>query len=152
MPSSHRDAFSLLEVVICLLIFGLALQPIMQMLTASHRMSVSARHLLDATVQAQTLLEAVGQLSTAELPPIPPGTETVILPARGVASGAGRWREVAAFFARPTPIPMDRRVIARRFPTGELQLRVEVDWIALVHDEKTRQTLSLATFSTPRSW
>jgi len=157
MSASRRDAFSLVEVLLTLMILALALIPIISMFSSTHRIGHSARRMVDVTLYMQTLLEALAELEPADFPTVPPDQETILMTDGGGGAGPGaspRYDEVVQFF-RTRPVPVDgmkRTVYAKRLRTGELRVRVEVDWDAVVGEEKTRQHLDLPMLSTPRNW
>lgn len=155
--SRSRSAVSLVEVLITLFILALALVPIISMFSSTHRIGHSARRMVDVTLHVQTLLEALAELEPADFPIVTPGQETILLADAGGGVGAGaspRYQEVVEFFTtRPVPVEgMKRTVIARRLPSGELAVRVEVEWDAVVGETKTQQKLVLPMLSTPRNW
>ena len=152
--SCPERGFSLVEVLICLVIFALALVPIINLFSESHRVGHSAHRMMEASLSAQTLLEAVGQLDVSELPAVPASSEVVLLEDGGPPTGAtaGRWPQVAAYFARPLPFEMRRRVLAQRLPGGPLQVRVEVEWLATPGEPRTRQHQVLQSFASMRVW
>lgn len=155
MSRSSREAFSLIEVLLGITILAIAIGPIVAMFTASHRTSHSARRLLDATLHAQTVLEGLASLEPADLPPIPPGADVILVKDPGAFLGGGgpRFDEVARYFARSAPFPeIHRTVSAHRAGTGELVLKMEVRFRAVLSDEKTEQLLTLHSVTAPRNW
>jgi hypothetical protein len=163
MSDSRREApvrrrgVSLVEVLLTLFILALALIPIISMFSSTHRIGHSARRLVDVTLHVQTLLEALAELEPADFPVITPGQETILLADAGGGASAGasaRYQEVVEFFTtRPVPVEgMKRTVIARRLASGELSVRVEAEWDAVVGESRTQQRLVLPMLSTPRNW
>lgn len=159
MSGSHpeRRGVSLVEVMLTLFILSMALVPIITMFSNTHRIGHSARRLVDVTLHVQTLLEALAELEPADFPPVVPDQEVILLADAGggaSASPSARYAEVAEFFTtRSVPVEgMKRTVIARRLRTGELAVRVEVEWDAVVGETKTQQKLVLPMLSTPRNW
>jgi prepilin-type N-terminal cleavage/methylation domain-containing protein len=152
-PDRARRALTLVEVLICLVIFALALTPVISLFSSSHRAGHMARRQMEATMHAQTLLEAVAQLEPWELPAVPRGSAVTLLETGGApAGGGGRWPQVVAYFARPTRLPMQRRVTAMRMQGGAPLVSVEVGWLAVEGEPVTRQNLLLETFSAIHAW
>ncbi|MBI2945996.1 MAG: prepilin-type N-terminal cleavage/methylation domain-containing protein [Candidatus Wallbacteria bacterium] len=154
VSGTRARGFSLIEVVIGVGIFAAALVPMMDLVTSSTRMSVSAGRMLEATLHGQTLLQALAELEPAEFPPVATGDETVVLQdGASAAPGQGpRWQALAAYYARPTSFAMQRRALARRLAGGELAVRVEIVWTSTPGEADRTQTVSLQTLSTPRNW
>lgn len=157
MSASRREGLSLVEVLITLFILAVALVPIISMFSSTHRIGHSARRLVDVTMHVQTLLEALAELEPQDFPVVTPGQETILLADAGGGAGAAaspRYQEVVEFFTtRPVPVEgMKRTVIARRLPTGELAVRVEVEWDRVVGEARTQHRLVLPMLSTPRNW
>jgi prepilin-type N-terminal cleavage/methylation domain-containing protein len=161
MCASRRDRLrhgvSLVEVLLTLFILAVALVPIITLFTNTHRIGHSARRQVDVTLHVQMLLEALAELEPADFPTVSQDQETILLADQGggVTGGASaRYQEVVDMF-RQQKVPVDgmkRTVIAKRLRSGELQIRVEVDWDAVVGEERTRQHLTIPMLSTPRNW
>jgi prepilin-type N-terminal cleavage/methylation domain-containing protein len=156
MSGSRPDrGMSLVEVLLTLVIISLALVPIIQVFSQSHRIGHSARRLVEVTMHAQSLLEALAELDDTELP-VPQGTEVIVLSDAGGGGfqGTGRYTEVEELFKRrPLPVEgMTRTIVAKKLATKELELRIDVEWDSVVGEKKTRQKLSLPMLSTPRNW
>lgn len=156
---SRRDrrGVSLVEVLLTLFILALAMIPIISMFSSTHRIGHSARRLVDVTLHVQTLLEALAELEPADFPTVTRNQELILLADAGGGANAGssaRYQEVVEFFTtRPVPVEgMKRTVIAKRLDTGELAVRVEVEWDAVVGESKTKQQLVLPMLATPRNW
>lgn len=152
-----RKAVSLVEVLLTLFILALAMIPIISMFSSTHRIGHSARRLVDVTLHVQTLLEALAELEPADFPAVTRNQEIILLADAGGGASSGtspRYQEVVEFFTtRPVPVEgMKRTVIAKRLDTGELSVRVEVEWDAVVGESRTRQSLVLPMLSTPRNW
>ena len=150
----RSGGFSFLELLLTLGILAAALVPILTMYSSSHRIGHSARRLSEVTLHAQSILEALAELETAEFPAVPPGVETTLLSDAGpAASGGGkRYAEVEQYFSKKPPLEMERSVTANRLPTGEMVLKITVKWYAVSHDASTEQTIALPMLSTPRNW
>lgn len=157
MSASRRDrGMSLVEVLITLVIISLALVPIIQVFSTSHRIGFSARRLVEVTLHAQTLVEALSELDQSDFPQITAGQQTILMSdtGGGSGSGTGKYGEVLDLFNRkPLPVEgMTRTIMANRLATGELELTIEVEWDAIVGEKKTRQKLTIPMLSTPRNW
>lgn len=156
MSAFRRErGLSILEVLITLTILALILVPIIQIFSSSHRMGHSARRLVDVVVHVQSLVEAISELDPADFPPLTAGQETVLMNDDGRAGGGGtpRYQEIVDYFNRPRPIAdMKRSLIAKRLTTGEVEVRIAVDWQGVLGEEKTRQKLVLPMLATPRNW
>jgi hypothetical protein len=144
-------------VLVCLVILTLALVPIINLFTSIHRISHSSQRLVEASLHAQMLLEAVAEMDPEELDWIPDGGQAVIAQ-HGVASPASPGRQLPAFvayFQRPPPVAgMERTVAATRLgaPGRELTIKVRVTWLGVVGEESTRQSIELSMLANPRSW
>ena len=145
---------SLVEVLVTLVILSVSLVPIITLFTSSQRMGTSARKLVDVTLHAQTIVEALAQLDPADFPVVAAGQESTLLADGGppLPGGSARFDEVAAFFAKPPPIAMERRVTARRLASGEMLVRIDVAWQAVVGERATRHTISIPMLAAPRNW
>lgn len=154
MERRNDAGVSLVEVVVCLLILAAVVVPIMNMVIASRRASSSAGRIVDVSLHAQLLLEALSHVDPRDLPPIEPDTDVLLLDDRipATADGGPAFRALVDVFRRPPPVPMQRRVAAQRLPAGELALRVDVTWLAVVGEERTRQHASFRTLTVPWSW
>lgn len=152
--SEEAEGVSLIEIVIAVGIFAMALVPLIDLVVSSSRISVSATRMLDATLYGQTLLQALAELEPTEFPPVATGEERLILDgATAPSSGGGpRWQALMAYCALPPVFTMQRRAFARRMPGGELVVRVELEWAAAPTDTARVQRVSLQTLSTPRNW
>ena len=152
--SETSRAFTLVEAVLVLAILSAAVVPVVTMYTASHRVAFSARRLTEVTLHAQDLLEALAELSVDEFPPVKVGQATTILTDGGQAAAGGspRFAEVVAQFSKEPPVDMDRVVTAERLPSGELLLKIQVDWKAITGEAATTQHLVLPMLATPRNW
>ena len=138
-----------------LVILAAALGPIILMFMSSQRTSVSARRLLDATLHGQTVLEGLSLLEPADLPPIPPGGDVMLVkdPGGFLGGGSARFEEVARYFGRSVPFDgLTRKVEAHRAATGELILKMEMRWKSVVTDDRTAQVLTLEAVTAPRNW
>lgn len=154
MSSSSRSALSLVELLLCLGILAVALVPILNLFTSSHRIGHSARRQVDASMYGQTMLEGLAMLEPADLPAIAPGSELILLDGATAAPGGGpKFREIANYFNAAQPFPMqERTVTALRADTGELLLKLELKWLGVVGDERTAQTAQLQMLTPPKSW
>lgn len=155
--ASRRRALSLVEVLLTLVIFSLALAPIINLFTSAHRIGHAARRLVDVTLHAQAILEALAELEPVDFPAsiATSGQMTLMADSGGVTVGqSDRYDQVVAFFQRqPLPVAgMQRTVNARRLQTGELEVWIVVDWLAVIGEEKTKQTITLSMLSSPRNW
>src|ERR1043166_2017642 len=111
---------SILEVLISIIIFMLALIPVADLFSTSNRMAASAQRFLEATLHAQTLLEAVCEIDPDDLPRLPDAPATgdaddkLLLDSDGnqLSGGKGRWPELVTWFNKPPAFPMERRQIA----------------------------------------
>ena len=132
----------------CLGILGVLLTPIMDMLITSNRVATSARRMLDTTLYAQGLLEAMAELAPGELPDHNGellGKET---PA---GSHPGRWREIAAELSAEPPFPLAHRSIRiQHLRDGNVEISINVEWYGVVGDEKTKQAITLRELSVQR--
>jgi hypothetical protein len=144
----------MVEVVLCLGILSVALVPIVGLFSSSHRIGHSAQRLVDVTLHAQMLLEALAELDAEEIPSIPAGSEQTLMADGGPSPrrAGARFNELVQFFAKKPPVEMTRTIVARRLASGELLLRVDVEWLAVARDPATRQAVSLRMLSIPRSW
>lgn len=149
-----RRGFSLVEVVICLLILSTILVPIINMVMTSRRVSHSAGRTVEITLHCQMLLEACSHLEPRDLPDIDPDSELLLM-GDGIAlpaAGSTNFRTLVDAFKKPTPLPMQRKLAAKRLTTGELALRIEVTWLAVVGEERTRQKATFRMLTIPYSW
>lgn len=153
-PHRSRRAFSLLEVLVSLLILSLILVPIINMFMTSRRVSHSAGRTVDITIHCQMLLEALSHLEPRDLPEIEADSDLLLM-ADGVpvsSDGSPNFQLLLGAFKKPPPLPMERKLSARRLPTGELALRIEVTWLAVVGEERTRQKATFRMLTIPFSW
>lgn len=137
-----------------LMILASILVPIINMFINSRRVSHSAGRMVDITLHCQLLLEALSHLEPRDLPDIDQDSE-VLLMADNVSlpsDGSDRFKQLVTAFKKPTPVPMERKLAARRLPTGELALRCDVTWLAVVGEEKTRQKATFRMLTIPWSW
>lgn len=141
----RRAGLSLLESLVALVIFGLALAPVIWLFGSARRASASADRMLRATLYGQTVLDALVALKDDELPPVP-DAETELA---GTA-GSGRWDEIVAMLALPPPFPMERRVTGRRLLDGSIELKVALAWERLPGRPETRHGLTLRGLRVPR--
>lgn len=150
----RRQAFSLIEVVVSLLILSLALIPIINMFSASHRISHSSQRLVNVSLHGQMVLEAVAMMNPEDMPAIPADAEALLLAddGGGVGGGGPQFGQLKTFFAKPPPVTMQRTVTGRRLPTGELLLKIKMEWLGVAQEDNTKQELTLRMLSTPRNW
>lgn len=154
MRRTSRAAFSLVEVVISLLILSTILVPIINMFVNSRRVSHSAGRMVEITLHCQMLLEALSHLEPRDLPEIDADSEILLL-ADGVAlpgASSPNLQLLVDAFKKQPPLPMQRKLAARRLATGELALRIEVTWLAVVGEERTRQKATFRMLTIPYSW
>lgn len=151
---SARGGFSLVEVLLVLGILAVGVVPVLQMYSASHRIAHSAHRLSEVTLHAQSILEALAELSLEEFPAVVKGERTVLLADQGPAAPGGgpRFAQVVEFFQKKPPLEMARLVTAERLAGGELVIRVQVQWQAVVGEDATWQQIVLPMVSTPRNW
>lgn len=149
-----RRGFSMVEVLISMIILALILVPIINMFMTSKRVSHSAGRTVEITLHAQMILEALSHLEPRDLPDIGPDEELLLM-ADGVAlptDGTDNFKLLLAAFKRPPPVTMTRKLAAKRLPTGELALRIDVSWLAVVGEERTRQKATFRMLTIPWSW
>jgi Tfp pilus assembly protein PilV len=149
-----RRAVSLVEALVCLLLLALVLVPVIDLAVSSRRASHSAARTIEIALHAQKLLEALARLDVHELPPVPEENEVLIL-ADGVPlkrAGGDRFREVERLFEQQPPLAARRKVAAQRLATGEMLLRLDVDWTSVAGEERTRQRASFRMLASPGSW
>lgn len=147
---------SILEIVLGLAIFAIAMPAILQLFTNLNRTTYAADRLVDATIHGQMILEAVLELQQDELPTIP-ATGSVVLFQDGVGvlpGGTSRWDEVVAFLAQPVPVPgMIRTITAERFAADDrLLLVVSLEWRRVGHEAGNVQSIRLQGTSTSLGW
>lgn len=149
-----RTAFSMVEVLLVLGILAVGIVPILSMYNSTHRVAHSAYRLTEVTLHAQAVLEALAELRIDEFPPVPPGEKTILLADDGPAAAASdpHFAQVEAYFKKKPPLEMARVVTAERLATGEMLLRIEVKWRAVVGEDATMQTIVLPMLATPRNW
>lgn len=145
MSSPSRRAFSLMEVLICVLILSMIIVPILDMSVNSAQVSKRSGRLVEVTMHCQSLLEALSQLGPHELPETPVDTDELLAADEvpRAAAGGPRFDEWLTAFKKKPPLPMKRVVIARRHTTGEVAVRINVTWLA---GEGEQRTLRKATF------
>ena len=151
MSAVRRRAFSLIEVLLCIGLLATILVPIIDVFTNSGRVSHSAGRLVDVALHAQMQLEALAQLEPHELPITGPDVEELLV-ADGLPltpSGGTRFQEWLVRFQAAPGITMQRKVVARRLATGEVQLRLTVSWLGIEGDERTRQTATFRMLAVP---
>lgn len=141
IPRSRRPGLSLVEALLAVLILAVAGIPLVQLLASARRAGHSAERMLQAGLHGQTILDAVCALSPDELPGAS-DAETEWEGAGGVQPGTGRWDEVRAYLAAPPPFPLERRILARRFPDGTVLVRVELAWRRVVDQVESRTVRS----------
>lgn len=155
MSSSSRErrGVSILEVLIALVIFLIALVPIADLATSSTRFTASASRMLESAMYAQRLLEAIAQLEPDELPPSEQDNWEVAMDGRRTAEGGSpRWLALApALEARP-PFPMEyRSVTAKKLAGGLVAVSFELVFLR-VAGEPEEYTLVVRALLSPRSW
>ena len=162
MRSEHRviaRAFSLIELIVAVVIFAMALIPIADLMSASRRTTASSMRLLQASSYAQTLLEGILPLDLDELPAGGPGEWTLLSTAGPSPAGTGpRWTEVKRFFDQPTSFPMAARVVTARSIPNPLDptrpsrtlIRTKVEFLRVVTDEDSVQEVVLEGMLDPR--
>jgi hypothetical protein len=146
---------TILELVLAVAIFAVAMVPILQVITDANRTSYSADRYLRASVHAQMILDALVALDASELPPVPVDGATLLLDEGQVASGgAPRWLEVVAFLAQPPPFEgMERRIQAERYgDPGKTTFEVRLRWRRLGHVEGSWVSLTMRGVSNPKEW
>lgn len=151
----RRLAFSLVEALLGLIIVAAVLGPMLMLFGTTHRMGHSARRLVEVAGHGQALIEAIAELGPEELPALPAGAEAILLVdgASGAAGGGPQWAEIERYFGTRPPVDRLRRTIfGHRLPTGEVVVRIEIEWEAVAMDARTVQTLTLAMVASPRSW
>lgn len=155
MAPSERRGTTLLEIVIGLAILGLVLAPLMSLFTASRRASYAANRLIEVSMEAQMVLEALAQLEPADIN-LPPAGDVLVFTDQAPigVTGSARYQSILDYFnARPRPASLLRKVTAHRLPgTNQLEFQLEATWIAVVGDTTTEQSLTMAMASIPRSW
>lgn len=156
MSAFRRErGISLVEVLLTLVILSLVMVPIIQVFTSSHRIGFSAKRMVDVVVHVQALVEAVAELDPVDFPALSPGQESVLMDDEGRAGSGGtpRYQQVCDYFARPKPVEdMKRSILAKRLPTGEVEVRIEVTWFAILGEQRTEQKIVLPMLATPRNW
>ena len=154
----ERRGASMLEVVIGVVILSLALVPLLSLFMSSRRVGYSAKRLLDVSVNAQTVLEALSGLEESDYPMtfVPGSAQTILDDDYPVAtSGKPRFDQIAKYFFREPGPPlkdMKRQVQVERLAGGELFLKFVVEWEGIIGEQGTLQTTSLTMLSTPRNW
>ena len=96
----------------CVGILSVLLIPIMDMLITSNRAAASARRMLDSTLYAQSLLEAMAELNPSELPDAGGGERELLdgAPA-SVAAPPGRWKQASNHIHSSPPFPLNKRSV-----------------------------------------
>lgn len=126
-----RRGVSLLEILISLTLFLLMLVPLLELLTGSHRRSVSARKLLDATSFAQTLMDAVAELPAGDLAAVTAAARIQLsddLDDPTLPKGP-RWNEIRTYAKYRKPAAVTSWVLtAERTATGHVMVRIHVTW------------------------
>ena len=146
--------FSLLEVMICLVILAFTLVPIVDMFSNSHRISHSSQRLVQVSLHGQMLIEAVAMMNPEDLPTIPVDAEVTLLSddLGGVGGGGPQFASLNTFFQKPPPFKMQRTLTGRRLPTGELLVRIKMEWLGVAQEDSTHQEITLRMLSAPRNW
>jgi prepilin-type N-terminal cleavage/methylation domain-containing protein len=151
--AGRAHGFSLLELLISIVIFMIALIPIADMLSSGNRLAAAGHRLLEATLHGQTLLEAITQLEPREIP-ADGSTESLLLegPSAAAPGGSGRWPELVTFYSRPTPFPMERQVRASKLPDGRTIISVHIEFERVPGEAATRHTILMQGLAVPRGW
>lgn len=158
MSSSSRErrraAFSIIEVLVCLVILALSLVPIIDMFMSSSRMGVSARRMVDVSLFGQTILEGLAMLEPEDLPDIPANGSRILLDGdQVVAGGSPRFQEAATYFRDARPKYMEECTVnAERQTSGVLLLTIDLKWQGVPSDARTMQSTSLQVLTPPRKW
>jgi competence protein ComGC len=143
--SSRERGVALMEMLVGLALVALLLVPLVQMMTGSRRIAHSAGKHLAATLHGQSLLEALGELTAAELPE----ADVLLADGEAPAGGTGRWARAVELFSKAPPFAMTRRVLARRLPEGAVVLTLRMEFLRLPGEAGTRRELVLRTLSRP---
>jgi hypothetical protein len=156
MPASRperRIAFTLTEVLVLLGVLMLVVGPALTIHLSSQRIAHGARRQTEVTLHAQTILETLAVLSAEDFPAVDSGGTVLLDDSGPAATGGGpAFEQIAAFFRKPPPFEMHRMVTATRLPTGQLLLKLEVRWMAVVGETRTEQTLTLPMLANPKNW
>lgn len=143
---------SILEVLIAAVLLLVLSIPLITLVGSANRIGYSADRMLAATLHAQVILDALGQLEAGEMPLGVAGETVLFDEGSGLVPGDnGRWAEVEAFFALDPPFAMERRVVAERLPTGDVVLTVEIGWRAQPDQPATRM-VELSSLAFPPVW
>ncbi len=154
--SLRRSGFSVLEIVIAITLFLVAMVPIVSLFTQVNRTSYASNRLLDATLHGQLALEAILELEPDELPALADTDQKILFDdVTGLRlTGGPRWDEIIAYLSLPPPFPMsNRRIVAETFgDPGKISITVEIRWLRVAQDENTSRSIELRGVSSPRGW
>jgi len=125
-----RHAFSLVEILVCILLLALAVIPVVELLTTSKKMSASARDRTLAMNLASSYLSTVSNLPRKDLPELAP---TVDANVTGVCS-------LSQLGLAPTPDGYIRKLALVKLEPGRMLFHavVIVEWTSPI----SRRSLS----------
>ena len=145
MSISFREpqGFSILEALLCITIFTLALVPIVSLFTSSHRMSHSARRLIDATAHAQSVLDTAAERGMGGMDALSEEGEKVLIHDESRADEEHPRRDVLAC-ADMTVVPFSglKRHLTARKSGGSVLYKIEVEWLSGTRQKVTLQKLA----------
>ena len=144
----------MVEVLLCLGILAMVLVPVVDLFTSFHRVSTGASRLVEVALHGQTLVEALAQMDPADLPELPAGTSRILIGdgQPDPAGAAGRLAAFVEYFHRRPPADVTRTITMKRLATGELAYRIQLEWLAITGDARTRQRVEIPVVGVPRNW
>lgn len=142
---SRRRGVSMLEVVLVVVVFVIAMAPISSMMLQTNRVGAAASKVVAGTAHGQVLIQSLQSLPTASLPlaPVPEGVPSSSLapvrllwdeddqpdgPTGAEPGGSENWQAFVQFYRKDRPFRMRRTVTATRLRFGEVQVRVDLSW------------------------
>jgi len=150
----------MIEIIIALVLLVIAIVPMINQTTYSHRIVVSANRMYQVTSFSQHILDAICELAPGEFPSAirnaGAGTKVTLLQsgeAPSTAAPDSRWGSITQYWGDKQPEDAVGSVTARKLTNGSISVRVEFVFQRLKHDARTAgQGVYLTGLVSPRAW